>query len=84
MNMKTIKEWIEEFEEPYKSMILKNTKKQISFLVFVDYDKFLNMELRSAKLALLDSFLWEDSNEWQKFWQEVYFNIEKYLKPNKK
>lgn len=58
--MKTIKEWFNTLEEPYKTQALKNTKADI-----------LSEKAEDLSDALLRAFIWIDSPEGHEYWDEL-------------
>jgi hypothetical protein len=64
---KTIKEWLEDLPEPYRSEALAN---------FDDYVEIYPTKLRekelSTKHAIINAFNWEGSTEGGEYWRKVY------------
>jgi hypothetical protein len=54
---KTIKEWLSELEEPYKSQAMANTNKE-----------FLSFEEDSLTMALTGAFEWYSSPQKEDYW----------------
>lgn len=63
--MKTIKEWLETLEEPYKTQAFINTSNEM-----------LEEETINLSYALLDGFIWSDSPEGSEYWDNVHTQIE--------
>lgn len=62
---KTIKEWLNTLDEPYKSKALRQTNKDI-----------LELQCNSITNALLKMFEWESSKEGDLFWDNLYVTLE--------
>lgn len=61
--MKTIKEWINELPEPYRSQALK-------------YETiYWNSKSMTKKSALTVAFLWDDTNESFDYWEKLYLSL---------
>lgn len=60
--MKTIKQWLEELPEPYRTQALENLKS----------DKYDSIEK-----ALLNAFDWWNSPEGWNYWSEFYMELDK-------
>jgi hypothetical protein len=58
--MKTIKEWLEELPEPYRSQALENTG-----------DSDGEMEVKSLVTALECAFLWISSSQGYHYWSQL-------------
>jgi len=58
--MKTVKEWLEELPEPYRSQALKNTR-----------DSDGKLEVKSLVTALECAFLWMLSPQGYHYWSEL-------------
>lgn len=69
--MKTIQEWFEELEEPYRSQAIKNTKKHI-----------LTSEVRSLRGALSGAFVWKESPQKDGYWRDLYYKTNKKQNQN--
>lgn len=59
MATKTIKEWFNTVEQPYREQLLNNTPKQIQ-----------NLERNSLQEAISGGFIWQYSEEGQKYWSD--------------
>ena len=62
---KTIKEWLNTLDEPYKSKAIQQTNKNI-----------LELQCNSITDALLKMFEWESSEEGDLFWYNLYVTLE--------
>lgn len=62
---KTIKDWLNTLDEPYKSKALQQTNKDI-----------LELQCNSITDALLKMFEWESSKEGDLFWDNLYVTLE--------
>lgn len=63
--MKTIKEWLEELPEPYRTQSINNTPKKV-----------LEVYKQSLEKALLASFVWKNSKEGHGYWVFVFESLE--------
>lgn len=61
---KTIKEWLEELPEPYRTQALKNTKK-------------LDYVTGSLERALNCAFDWDSSKEGYNYWGRIFLKIKR-------
>ena len=59
--MKTVKEWLEELPEPYRSQALENGDRGI-----------LTLEEDSVYFALFCAFIWESSPQGYKYWDNLH------------
>ena len=62
--MKTIREWLNELEEPYRTHALENTT-----------DKRLDADVSSKKFAIIGAFNWkstESKGQGIDYWSKVY------------
>lgn len=66
---KTVKEWFEELEEPYKTQAFDNTEADM-----------LECVAEALSDALFGAFSWECSNEGAEYWDEYVDNL---IKQNK-
>ena len=62
---KTIKDWLNTLDEPYKSKAIQQTNKDI-----------LELQCNSITDALLKMFEWESSEEGDLFWDNLYVTLE--------
>lgn len=62
---KTIKEWFETLEEPYRTQALFNIP-----------EKLKSGEVDCLSFALAIGFVWEDSPEEDEYWKELYDKLE--------
>lgn len=62
---KTIKQWLNELEEPYRTQALENAE---------DYGG-INNTATSLDDALLAGFLWDKTEQGWDYWEEVRQNI---------
>ena len=62
---KTIKQWLNTLDEPYKSKAIQQTNKNI-----------LELQCNSITDALLKMFEWESSEEGDLFWDNLYVTLE--------
>ena len=62
---KTIKQWLNTLDEPYKSKALRQTNEDI-----------LELQCNSITDALLKMFEWESSEEGDLFWDNLYVTLE--------
>ena len=62
---KTIKQWLNTLDEPYKSKAIQQTNKDI-----------LELQCNSITDALLKMFEWESSEEGDLFWDNLYVTLE--------
>lgn len=63
---KTIREWLEELEEPYKSQAIQNAENES------EYNDYLDEARDSLAGAVLGAFTWEYSPEGDKYWSDLY------------
>ena len=69
-NMKTIKEWLEELPEPYRTQAIENHQnKKCNFDLRFGLEE---TEPTSLKDCLLDAFSWADTKQGGKYWQSLY------------
>lgn len=66
--MKTKKEWIETFPEPYKTQAMKNTEDQDQTRMF----SFEKEKLPIAAIALSFAFQWSETPEGHQYWEDFY------------
>lgn len=59
--MKTIKEWIEELPEPYRTRSIENTE-----------DELLLERVESLKRAVKCAFVWRNSTQGHQYWEDFY------------
>jgi len=59
--MKTIKSWLEELPEPYRSQALENLVK----------DSRENTEVKSLSVAISSAFVWKDTSQGEYYWMNV-------------
>lgn len=62
--MKTVKEWLEELPEPYRSQALKNTKEEL-----------LKIEEVSADQAVFGAFRWDKTPQGFQYWDSLFCKI---------
>lgn len=63
MKKQTISQWLNELEEPYRSLALESTT-NLTDALFSD-----------ASLALLGAFDWNESPQGHEYWRQVYIDI---------
>lgn len=63
---KTVEEWFNDLEEPYKTQALENTK-----------DESLKPIAGSMSEALLRAFYWTDSPQGHQYWFNLFTNYSK-------
>lgn len=63
--MKTIKEWLETLEEPYRSQAIKNTEESL-----------LPIERESLDDAIIKAFTWSDTEEGFNHWNALYNSVQ--------
>lgn len=70
---KTIKEWLEGLEEPYRGQALENLR------ISDEKDGIITSDciLESVTDAVLKAFIWEDSNEGYRYWCDLFEKLEK-------
>ena len=66
---KTIKQWLEELPEPYRSQALENMSE--------------NSEVESLCIAIMKAFDWDESPQGSKYWLSVYNGGFPKLKSNR-
>lgn len=59
--MKTIREWIEELPEPYRTQAIDNTSESV-----------LTVEEQSLYEAVIGAFNWKESTEGFKYWNDFH------------
>ena len=59
--MKTIREWLEELPEPYRTQAINNTSESV-----------LMVEEESLSEAVTGAFSWWDSPEGLEYWSDFY------------
>lgn len=64
--MKTIREWLEELPEPYKTQAKQNTKKLSVF----------KLEEPTLSDAVMSAFRWETTPEGLNYWMNLYDELE--------
>jgi len=64
--MKTIREWFNDLEEPYKTQALENTG-----------EKSLKIIAESMSEALSSAFYWADSYQGHQYWFNVFTQYSK-------
>lgn len=64
--MKTIKEWFETLEEPYRTEAINNTE-----------GKKLNSKQFSLIGSLEIAFIWQESLQKQEYWEGLYLSLKK-------
>jgi hypothetical protein len=62
--LKTREEWFDTLEEPTRVMAIQNTKA-----------KKLKEKCMSLSCALEAAFVWVETTEGHKYWEDVYLNI---------
>lgn len=62
--MKTIKDWLKELEEPYRTQALENA----------DINKLQLLE-PSLKDALSAAFVWDDSPQKHPYWNQLFYTL---------
>ena len=62
---KTIKQWLNTLNEPYKTKALQQTNKDI-----------LKEKVDSLIIALYKMFVWEDSVEGDEYWRDLVLSLE--------
>lgn len=65
--MKTIREWFEELEEPYRTQAISNSKKF--------NPGGLDLQDRSLSDALTSAFLWESTPEGHDYWHSLFLKL---------
>ena len=63
---KTIEEWFNELEEPYRTQAIENTKK------LAEESGRLYESTDSLSEALISAFIWETSPEGHKYWSDLF------------
>ena len=64
--MKTVEEWFNDLEEPYKAQALENTG-----------EKSLKIIAESMSEALSSGFYWTDSPQGHQYWFNLFTNYSK-------
>lgn len=59
--MKTIREWLEELPEPYRTQAIENTE-----------DELLLERVESLKKAVKCAFIWNKSPQGHEYWSELH------------
>jgi hypothetical protein len=65
---KTVKEWLNELPEPYRSQAIENCDKECP-------EEF-ERRVGDAQSALCNSFTWDESPQGADYWVEIYFKLE--------
>ena len=66
ITMKTIRQWLEELPEPYKSVALRNAEDDVS--------RAIDDNVEHMSVALSRGFIWRESPEGSAFWRSVFYH----------
>lgn len=66
--MKTIKEWLEELPEPYRSEAIENMESEV--------DRYTGDRIENClRGALFGAFIWVDSPQGTVYWAEIFDSL---------
>jgi len=63
--MKTIKDYLNELQEPYRTQALNNLDKG-----------YEDRKVKNILIALTLAFVWDESPEKHKYWNDLYKNLD--------
>jgi len=64
--MKSRIEWLQELPEPYRSQAIENCLAQN------EPDDYMDMDKRSVKSTVLESFVWKQTLQGWYYWNQLY------------